>query len=498
MVLSYTTSPAYHLIAEKDDSKAAAVFDEGNYLRGRGRRPSWPARPQPALADQFLRFMLSEDFQAEIPETNWMYPAVTPAQGLPKGFETLPMPKKALLLQRRRRRGGARSGAGRMARRAQPIALRLAAGAAAGLVAALVFGTLAAVALRAEAPAALAPRRLGGGAVHADAGGAVGADLAARWRCRWRGRCRGAASPAAGLLIAALGAPFLLPVIVADLRPAGAVSAAAGWSTPRWPALGLPPVDIYGLHGVVLAHVFFNLPLATRLILQGWDGDPGRELPAGRGAVAGRPPAVPRGRMRRCCGRGLPGALRGGVPAVPDQLCRGAGAGRRPARPPPSNWRSIRRSASISTSGRAALLALIQVGLGLGGGAGRAGRARSPSAGPGLAPAVRRWDGGGWRRWADAALILVAGPVPRRCRSALVRRRGPAAALPCLPPGLWLPGAALAGGGAGGDGADPGAGAAAGAAASAPARGSRAARLAEALARCRSPPRRWCWAPGCS
>lgn len=28
MVLSYTTSPAYHLIAEEDDSKAAAVFDE--------------------------------------------------------------------------------------------------------------------------------------------------------------------------------------------------------------------------------------------------------------------------------------------------------------------------------------------------------------------------------------------------------------------------------------------------------------------------------------
>jgi len=33
---------------------------------------------------------------------------------------------------------------------------------------------------------------------------------------------------------------------------------------------GLEPVSIYGAHGVVLAHVFFNLPLATRLILQGW------------------------------------------------------------------------------------------------------------------------------------------------------------------------------------------------------------------------------------
>ena len=30
MVLSYTTSPAYHLIAEEDDTKAAAIFPEGH------------------------------------------------------------------------------------------------------------------------------------------------------------------------------------------------------------------------------------------------------------------------------------------------------------------------------------------------------------------------------------------------------------------------------------------------------------------------------------
>jgi len=33
MVLSYTTSPAYHLIAENDDSKAAAAFSEGHYMQ---------------------------------------------------------------------------------------------------------------------------------------------------------------------------------------------------------------------------------------------------------------------------------------------------------------------------------------------------------------------------------------------------------------------------------------------------------------------------------
>ncbi|AUQ64242.1 thiamine ABC transporter substrate binding subunit [Phaeobacter inhibens] len=97
MVLSYTTSPAYHLIAEEDDSKAAAVFDEGHYMQVEvaGKLAN---SDQPELADQFLAFMVSDAFQSVIPTTNWMYPAVTPADGLPKGFETLVAPEKSLLL----------------------------------------------------------------------------------------------------------------------------------------------------------------------------------------------------------------------------------------------------------------------------------------------------------------------------------------------------------------------------------------------------------------
>ena len=97
MVLSYTTSPAYHLIAEKDDTKAAAAFDEGHYLQIEVAG-KLAASDQPALADQFLAFMASEPFQTLIPETNWMYPAKTPATGLPKGFETLITPVKSLLI----------------------------------------------------------------------------------------------------------------------------------------------------------------------------------------------------------------------------------------------------------------------------------------------------------------------------------------------------------------------------------------------------------------
>ncbi len=97
MVLSYTTSPAYHLIAEADATKAAAKFDEGHYLQIE-TAAKVAATDQPELADQFLGFIVSDRFQTIIPTTNWMYPAVIPAAGLPEGFETLIAPPNALLI----------------------------------------------------------------------------------------------------------------------------------------------------------------------------------------------------------------------------------------------------------------------------------------------------------------------------------------------------------------------------------------------------------------
>ena len=97
MVLSYTTSPAYHLIAEEDASKAAAVFDEGHYMQIEVAA-KLAGSDQPELADRFLAFMVSDAFQSIIPTTNWMYPAVLPEGGLPAGFETLVTPGKSLLM----------------------------------------------------------------------------------------------------------------------------------------------------------------------------------------------------------------------------------------------------------------------------------------------------------------------------------------------------------------------------------------------------------------
>ncbi|QDL92094.1 thiamine ABC transporter substrate binding subunit [Paroceanicella profunda] len=97
MVFSYTTSPAYHLIAEGDDTKAAAAFAEGNYLQVEVAA-KLKSTDQPELADAFLAFMLTDAFQDVIPTTNWMYPAVTPESGLPEGFDTLVTPAKSLLV----------------------------------------------------------------------------------------------------------------------------------------------------------------------------------------------------------------------------------------------------------------------------------------------------------------------------------------------------------------------------------------------------------------
>lgn len=80
-----------------------------------------------------------------------------------------------------------------------------------------------------------------------------------------------------GLLVTLLGAPFLLPVIVAVLGLL-AVFGRAGWVNQVLGLTGLPPVSIYGLQGVVMAHVFLNLPLATRMILQGWQAIPAERL----------------------------------------------------------------------------------------------------------------------------------------------------------------------------------------------------------------------------
>ena len=93
LVLSYTTSPAYHLIAEQDDKYAAADFSEGHYMQVEVAAKVKSSANQ-ALADQFMDFILSDGFRSAMPTGNWMYP-VTNTQ-LPEGYDQLAVPKHAL------------------------------------------------------------------------------------------------------------------------------------------------------------------------------------------------------------------------------------------------------------------------------------------------------------------------------------------------------------------------------------------------------------------
>src|SRR6185295_2163159 len=85
MVLSYSTSPAYHVIEEKSERYKAALFSEGHYIQIE-IAGMIATSAEPELARKFLAFMMSPDFQDVIPTTNWMLPAGKTSQPLPAAF----------------------------------------------------------------------------------------------------------------------------------------------------------------------------------------------------------------------------------------------------------------------------------------------------------------------------------------------------------------------------------------------------------------------------
>ena len=74
-------------------------------------------------------------------------------------------------------------------------------------------------------------------------------------------------------LILLLGVPFILPVLVAILGLLS-VFGHKGLVNLTLSAFGFDPLSIYGLQGILLAHIYFNVPLATRLIYQGLNSIP--------------------------------------------------------------------------------------------------------------------------------------------------------------------------------------------------------------------------------
>ena len=95
MVLSYTTSPAYHLEYEQTERYKAAIFSDGHPLQIEAAGLLSDAANKDN-AKIFLDYMLSPDFQTILPLGNWMYP-VTDIP-LPPSFRVNPKSDKPLLV----------------------------------------------------------------------------------------------------------------------------------------------------------------------------------------------------------------------------------------------------------------------------------------------------------------------------------------------------------------------------------------------------------------
>jgi thiamine transport system permease protein len=293
-----------------------------------------------------------------------------------------------------------------MASRAQPLSGIQKTGAVfAALVTLAVLGPLAAVMARADWPLALGPADLAAirfTLVQAALSALLSVVLAipvarALARRDFAGR---------RMLVTLMGAPFLLPVIVAVLGLL-AVFGRAGWINAALMGIGLGRIDVYGLQGVVLAHVFLNLPLAVRLILQGWQDIPSERM---RLATA---LGFSGADMRRHFERPLLRAVLPGAALLIFLICTTSfavalilGGGPRATTVELAIYQAFRFDFDL---GRAAALGLVQVAICLGAGALAFGAIRGRELGTGLDRPPLAWPGDGQgARARDALAITLA------------------------------------------------------------------------------------------
>ncbi len=234
--------------------------------------------------------------------------------------------------------------------------------------------------------------------------------------------------PGRGLMIALTGAPFLLPVIVAAL---GIITV---WGQRGWlAAMGLPVPSLYGMQGVVLAHVFLNLPLAARMILQGWQAIPAERfrLAASLGFDAG---AVGRHLERPMLREVLPGAVLAVflVCLTSFTIALTLGGGPRATTLELAIYQAVRFEFDLP---RAALLALVQFGVCAFAVLLAARATRAAGFGAGLDRAVVTFAPGGWWGWADRGVLTLASVFLVLPFAAVVQKG--IAGLPDLPPQVW-------------------------------------------------------------
>ncbi|MBY4677833.1 thiamine ABC transporter substrate binding subunit [Marinobacterium arenosum] len=91
-VLSYSSSPAYHVVAEGKSHYKAAPFSEGHVAQIELAAITRTSG-NPELARRFLEFLTSAEAQRLIPVSNWMLPVIDGVE-LPPVFGELIQPKR--------------------------------------------------------------------------------------------------------------------------------------------------------------------------------------------------------------------------------------------------------------------------------------------------------------------------------------------------------------------------------------------------------------------
>jgi len=94
LVISYTTSAAYHAEYETAGRYRALEFTGGHPVQIEGAGIVARARHRKA-AEAFIDFMLTREFQSALPLTNWMYPVIESVE-LPASYYAAPKPATTL------------------------------------------------------------------------------------------------------------------------------------------------------------------------------------------------------------------------------------------------------------------------------------------------------------------------------------------------------------------------------------------------------------------
>ena len=88
---------AYHEIVENDKTKTVLIMNEGHYVYVE-LAAKVNKEENKDLSNQFMEFVLTNEFQKIIPLSNWSFPVNLPEENWPIGFQNLPKPEKSILI----------------------------------------------------------------------------------------------------------------------------------------------------------------------------------------------------------------------------------------------------------------------------------------------------------------------------------------------------------------------------------------------------------------